>query len=161
MPCLPGHSRHSRDSHSSPHRPQLLGERIVSWELSGLFGLTAADCQADGEDGQGDDAGDDEGKGGGEERLERPRVGLRGLQAPVAAVHCAAEKPGARGPAVLILGRGEVRVRVTRYLPQSSYLVNQTGDVRDNTRIGTVGGLGKTLMVDITIAVNLNNIVQL
>ena len=75
--------------------------------LSGLSRLTAADCQADGEDGQGDDAGDDEGKGGGEERLERPRVGLRGLQAPVAAVHCAAEKPGARGPAVLISGRGE------------------------------------------------------
>ena len=75
--------------------------------LTGLSGLTAADGQADGEDGQGDEAGNDEGKGGGEERLERPRVGLRGLQAPVAAVHCAAEKPGARGPAVLISGRGE------------------------------------------------------
>ena len=31
--------------------------------------VTAADCQADGEDCQGDHAGNDEGKGGGEERL--------------------------------------------------------------------------------------------
>ena len=114
--------------------------------------VTAADGQADGEDCQGDDAGDDEGEGGGEERLERSGVVLGRLLAPVTAVHRAAEEPGARGPAVLT----GVSTELVQELCQtvSPYRVNQARDMRDNTRIRTIRGFRKTLMVDITVTIN-------
>ena len=62
---------------------------------------TATHGQADGEQDEPDHAGHDEREGGGEEGVQGARVALGRVQAPVTAVHRAADKARARGPAVL------------------------------------------------------------
>ena len=62
---------------------------------------SAADGQADGQHHHHDHGGQDEGEGGGEESVERTGVGQGRVQAPVTAVHRAADEPGPTGPTVL------------------------------------------------------------